>query len=255
MRLPEAATLVYHQTSRGTKAAGLTTESPKNPRVNNEPYILTNIMDYWRREVVTLTIRSQEEWKGEEAAQDLSHAKQLIDTRYRDYLVAATERATSDPGWKDDLAAAMYRDEAKLLLNTAQLTGNPSLITQAVECFEKAIQAATTGSSLQARIIMEREIAGRQGGKEINWEKFSQAYQTMTKLCPQAGNWERLAKTSWEYIGESLLAGRGKDLRTGLTNLKKATEKLGFNWVMRYPLWNIVTSLLGVTRRLTYPGG
>lgn len=218
---------------------------------------LTDIMCWWRVWVVSLTTLHEAEGDGQQATEYLLEAKEVIDAYYQHpAVIEASEKMERDSeGHKYQMRAAMLRDEGKWYLCMAQLTGNSSFVAQALDCFEKAIQAATENSSTWAVVIMEKETTKRQSGKKIDWGVFSQAYQTAVGLCPQAGGWNRMAATSWCYIKEALPAGRGKDLELGLNNLIKATRNLGFNWVIRYPLWDIVTSLLGVTRRLTYLGG
>jgi hypothetical protein len=64
-----------------------------------------------------------------------------------------------------------------------------------------------------------------------------------------------MAAVSWWYVRESLLAGRRKDLKLGLNNLRVASQNLGVNWIKTYPLREVATWILSISRRLTYSGG
>ena len=217
------------------------------------PKKLIDKMRFWRIWAVTLMSLHKKEWNGRRAAEYLFEARDLLKTYYAHPIVkeAAAEMKTDPEGHEYQMLAEMYRDRGKFFLYVAGLTGDAFFLSHAHWFFEKAIENAEKDTSAWAVATMEREITKRIKGKEINFNIFREAYQVAVELSPQAGGWDRMAAVSWWYVKESLLAVRMGDLRLGFDNLQTATQKLGVGWIRRYPLREISSSILGVSRGVT----
>lgn len=148
----------------------------------------------------------------------------------------------------------MLRDKGRYCLCLASLTGNSTFVNQAKEYFEQAIQEANIYSSAWAVATMEMSIAQRQLGIPIDWRTFTQAYQIIDELKEHAGGWDRLAAVSWWYTKEAFIAGKRQELEQGLTKLQSATKNFKTNWILKYPLKEIFSSLFGLSRRITTRG-
>lgn len=220
------------------------------------PEELADKWRWWRIWTVTLLSLYRGEWNGQKAADYLLEARNVIKTYYcnQDAWERAKTLKTDAEGHEYQMAAEVCRDEGKYFLCAASLTGNNVFVKEAIVSFEEAISLAEKGTSAWAVAIMEKEISQKQGGQPINWEIFRKAYETIVKLAPQAGGWDRMAAVSWWYTKEALWAGKKKELQLGLENLKRASHELGINWIKKYPLQEIVSSLFTVTRRVTARG-
>ncbi len=216
---------------------------------------LGEFMRWWRIWTVTLMSLYKGQWNGKQAAQYLMEAKGVFVTYYSHTEVAkAARKMKVDPeGHEYQMRPEMLRDFGKFLLHTAQLTGNPIFIDHAVEAFSRAVEESQEDTSVHALATMEREIANRQNEGRIDWEVFQSAYRTAVLLSPQAGGLDRAAATSWWYTQEALIAGRTNDLKYGLKNLMGACQAGGVNWFTRYPLKEAISSVFGLSRRLTAP--
>lgn len=216
---------------------------------------LSDFMRLWRIWTVTLMSLYKGEWSGKQAAQYLMEARGVFVTYYSNQeVVSAARKMKVDPeGHEYQMRSEMLRDFGKFLLHTAQLTGNPIFIDHAVEAFSKAVEESQENTSAHALATMEREIGNRQSRSQIDWKIFRSAYQTAVLLSPQAGGLDRAAAISWWYTREALIAGRANDLKYGLKNLRGLCQAGGVNWFARYPLKEAVSSVFGISRRLTAP--
>lgn len=221
---------------------------------NIPPEVLNHLMQLWRIWTVSLMSLHKREWNGNRAAELLLQAQHVFQTFYNHpaTIEAAQEMPQDSQGAEYEMRAEMCRDEGRFCLYWAALTGNSSFLKEAIECFNQAIEATREGSSARGVATMEREIARRQKGEQINWEVFSDAYRIVVDLSPQAGGWDRKAAVSWWYAKEALLAGRGANLTEGLNNLRSACQEGEVNWISRYPLRELSAFILGISRRITY---
>lgn len=215
---------------------------------------MVELIQLWRIWTVSLSGLYKKQWNGRKAADYLLTAKGVFLKYYCNRHVQETARETRrDPqGHEYWMRAEMFRDFGKFLLYLAELSGNPQYLEHAVEVFTRAIEASEAGTSAWAVASMEKEIAERQSGNEIDWDVFTPAYRTAVQLSPQAGGWDRKAAVSLLFAREALFAGKKEQLQLGLENLKDASRSLGVNWIIRYPLKEAASSLFGVSRRLTY---
>jgi hypothetical protein len=216
------------------------------------PEELADKMRWWRIWTTTLMSLHKGEWCGEQAAKYLLEAKSVFQAYYNQEttIQTAREMKSDAEGHEYQMMAEMFRDKGRYCLCVASLIGNAGMVTQAVMYFNQATKEAEKDTSAWAVASMEEQIARRRLGRRINWKTFTLAYQTAVKLSPEAGGWDRMAAVSWCYTKEALLAGRKDNLRVGLTNLREASQKLGVNWVKRYPLKDLVSSALSVSRRI-----
>lgn len=217
---------------------------------------LVDLMRWWRIWAVTLMSLHKGEWGGGQAAEYLLEVRDVFQTYYDHPLVirAAEEMRTDPEGHEYQMAAEMSRDKGRYCLYVASLTGNSVFLNQAAGHFDKAVREAEQGTSAWAVATMEKEVTNRRLGKGVDWETFTLAYQTAVALSPQAGGWDRMVAVSWWYVKEALLAGRREELRSGLENLEKASQERGINWILQCPLKDLVSSLLGISRRATARG-
>lgn len=218
---------------------------------------LPPLMQLWRIWAVSLMSLSQKQWNGNKAANCLLQAREVFERFYHhpQVIEAAPEMDQDSRQAEYRMRAEMLRDEGKLWQYWAGLTGNTFFLDKAIECFNQAIQATLEGTSVWGVATMEKEIATRLKGGKINWAEFSRAYETVVELSPQTGGWDRKAAVSWWYVKEALLARRKAELIRGLNNLHDACQEGKVNWITRYPLRELWTFILGVSRRITYSGG
>lgn len=213
---------------------------------------LTNYMRAWRIWTTTLMQLYKGEWNGNRAAQFLWEARNVFNYYNHRSVVEAAQQMKTDPeNHEYQMRAEMLRDKGQYWLRLAELTGNPELIKRAGGCFMVAIEEAAEGTSIRALVSMEKEIARRKLGIKMSWPDFSSAYQIVSGLSSDAGNWDRLATVSWMYTKEALLAGKKEQFQDGLTSLQLASKNLSVNWI-KYPLKEISGVPLDLSRRATY---
>lgn len=214
---------------------------------------LVNYMRAWRIWTTTLMQLYKRKWHGDQAAKFLWEAKNVATQYYNHSQVmeAARGMKTDPEGHDYQMRAEMLRDEGKLALCLAELTGNPVLIREATNRFELAILAAEEGSATRALAAMEHKIALKRSGIGIDWPWFKTNYQTIANSTKKSGNYDRLATASWMYAKQAILGGKKAEFTTGFRNLQAASKNLGANWV-KHPLKEIMGVPLAISRRLTY---
>jgi len=215
---------------------------------------LPDLMRFWRIWSIAAMGLYSRQWDGNKADRFLTEVKDVI-LRYCFHTRVQQEAAamkTDSEGHEYQMQAEMYRDKGRMCLKLAELTGLTCYLDSAIRAFQSAINCAEQGTSAWAVAIMEKEITERQSGNNIDWGVFTPAYEAAVNLSPQAGGWDRMAAVSWWYTKEALIAGKKEQLQVGLENLKVASQPLGVNWIIRYPIKEVALSLLVASRRLTY---
>lgn len=218
---------------------------------------LIRLMQVWRICAVDLLSHLSKTWNGKKAAKYLLGAKEIFSRYYNNYPVITEEAEAMRTDQNENeyqMKAEMFRDKGKYCLGVAELTGGGHFVGLAVGYFQEAIRAAETNTSAWAVATMEEEMAKKQLGEKINWVRFVRAYQTAVELSPHAGGWDRKAAISWWFAKESLMAGRQKDLKLGLVNLRSACKEGGVSWITRYPVKDATKFIMSLSRRLTAVG-
>jgi len=219
---------------------------------------LTSFMQLWRILTVSLMSLANGKWNGNEAAKLLLEARDVFRTYYNHLCVklAASEMKTAPAETEYqilEILAEMYRDQGNWWQRWARLTGIARYLEKAIDCYDKAAQAAIEGSSAWGVATMEREIAKRQRGEKIDWNAFSCAYRKVVELAPQTGGWDRKAAVSWWYLREAILAGRLEGIKEGFNNLLSACQEGKTSWI-KYPLKELIQLVFSKVRENTYTG-
>ena len=213
---------------------------------------LREIMELWRVWEVSLLSVSQKQIGGKAAARFLREAREVVEQYYYDPHAWEVAKAmkTDAHGNEYQMASEMCRDEGKLHLYIYHLTLEPSQLQLAIESFDEAVNLAEQGTSAFAVATMEREMVGKEQGKPINFEVFTEAYKSAVELAPQAGGWDRLAAISWWYTRESLLAGNREGILLGATNLLKAVKE-GKQNPLKFVAKDLARPVMDRVKRLT----
>ena len=93
-------------------------------------------------------------------------------------------------------------------------------------------------------------MVGREQGKPIDYEVFTEAYKSAVELSPKAGGWDRMAIISWWYTRESLLAGNKDGVRLGTANLLKATKE-GKQSPLKFVAKDLARPVMDKIKRMT----
>jgi hypothetical protein len=221
---------------------------------------LENKMRYWRLWTVTLHSLFSKTWNGNQAADYLQEARDVIITYYQNEVVQkAAARMTHDAESHEyQMLSEMQRDKAKQMEKLAALTGNNVFLQTAVCYYQRAIQSAIAGSSASFLTTMEEFVAERKlGQRTIDFgpqSPFTQAYLQVVELSPQAGGADRKAAASWMYIHEAFLANNREAAKFAFVNLEQACADLKVSWVKRYFIKDLASPIISLCRKKTFHG-
>lgn len=214
---------------------------------------MEELMSQLRIQVVTLGSFFERQWNGDRAADFLKEAKDVFDNYYFRYpiLKAAGKMDKDSEGNEYQMSSEMKRDRGEYWMRLYSLSGDKTHLNSALFEFTAAGYHAEEGTAAKGLARMEYTMANRRMGKGIHFPLFTEAYQQVVSLSPQAGGWDRQRKASLWYYLEARRSFYAEVKRLAWSNLREADEHLGID-PRKDLLREDLKRLLRLSRRLTF---
>lgn len=187
---------------------------------------------------------------GNSALSALRKIKDIMQIYYYDPTIWSRARQIKQDQSSNEyqMATAMCRDEAEMFVRAHKLTKEQVYINEARSCLNEAIELADPETSERALACMVLATINRKYFDEpVDTAKFKNNFQTVVRLCPQAGGKDRKNAVTWMYTKEMWFASKRVE---AVKNMGQLIFSAGIKSIY-YPLKEVAIPFFAEKRRQT----